>query len=251
MQALSVDGRCKTFDASADGYGRGEGFVVAYLGLTSQNSPTLALLQVRLLCVSRMSIRQACSAIHRGSSYHPAFLTHTYTASLLCQLVSSFTSAAFGAAQGSVVNQDGRSSSLTAPNGPSQRELILAVLQTVALRPERIAGIAVHGTGTPLGDPIGRCLRSLARCRTHMHSDHKAIPISITACPSQFVPVVRRGGRPRRSSHQSGQKRAISSASFRQERVWTHRGRCRHGIPALLLVAECGVICTLSMHCRD
>lgn len=57
--------------------------------------------------------------------------------------------------QGSAVNQDGRSSSLTAPNGPSQRELI-ATLQTADLDPQRLAGIAVHGTGTPLGDPIGR-----------------------------------------------------------------------------------------------
>ncbi len=65
-------------------------------------------------------------------------------------------------AQGSVVNQDGRSSSLTAPNGPSQRELILAALHTAALRPERMTGIAVHGTGTPLGDPIGQALPSLA-----------------------------------------------------------------------------------------
>jgi len=58
-------------------------------------------------------------------------------------------------AQGSAVNQDGRSSSLTAPNGPSQRELILTTLHVAELDPERLAGIAVHGTGTPLGDPIG------------------------------------------------------------------------------------------------
>ena len=47
-QALSADGRCKTFDASADGYGRGEGFAVAYLNLGAGSSHALAFLQVRL-----------------------------------------------------------------------------------------------------------------------------------------------------------------------------------------------------------
>lgn len=31
LQALSPLGRCKTFDDGADGYGRGEGFTIAYL----------------------------------------------------------------------------------------------------------------------------------------------------------------------------------------------------------------------------
>lgn len=31
LQALSQVGRCRTFDAAGDGYGRGEGFVVAAL----------------------------------------------------------------------------------------------------------------------------------------------------------------------------------------------------------------------------
>ena len=72
--------------------------------------------------------------------------------------------------QGSTVNQDGRSSSLTAPNGPSQRELIVATLHTADLDPQRLAGIAVHGTGTPLGDPIGwspasaSCLLPVGMC---------------------------------------------------------------------------------------
>ena len=46
VQALSADGRCKTFDTSGDGYGRGEGFAVAYLGPGASTSRTLALLQV-------------------------------------------------------------------------------------------------------------------------------------------------------------------------------------------------------------
>ena len=35
LQALSRVGRCKTFEASGDGYGRGEGFTVALLGCVS------------------------------------------------------------------------------------------------------------------------------------------------------------------------------------------------------------------------
>ena len=65
--------------------------------------------------------------------------------------------------QGSAVNQDGRSSSLTAPNGPSQKQLIVAALLAAGLERERLACIAVHGTGTPLGDPIGDC--PAAPCR--------------------------------------------------------------------------------------
>ena len=46
------------------------------------------------------------------------------------------------------VNQDGRSSSLTAPNGPSQMEVVVACQHDDAF----VAHL--HGTGTPLGDPI-------------------------------------------------------------------------------------------------
>lgn len=58
--------------------------------------------------------------------------------------------------RGSAINQDGRSSGLTAPNGPSQTALIREALSLAAL-PEGAAAVnfvAVHGTGTPLGDPI-------------------------------------------------------------------------------------------------
>lgn len=55
---------------------------------------------------------------------------------------------------GTFVNQDGRSSSLTAPNGPSQQEVIRGALRAAQQRPQDIAGLEMHGTGTPLGDPI-------------------------------------------------------------------------------------------------
>ncbi|KAK9866522.1 hypothetical protein WJX84_008502 [Apatococcus fuscideae] len=117
LQALSTVGRCKTFDVSADGYGRGEGVGLMFLAASAggeQMLPTLAVLQ------------------------------------------------------GSAINQDGRSSSLTAPNGISQQALISTTLQAAGLAPAAICCLAVHGTGTPLGDPIetgaiGRALSSKVR----------------------------------------------------------------------------------------
>ncbi|KAK9841826.1 hypothetical protein WJX81_005522 [Elliptochloris bilobata] len=103
LQALSPDARCKTFDASADGYGRGEGFAVAVLA----------------------------------------------RADAPCALPLALVA-------GSAINQDGRSSSLTAPNGPSQSSLVTEVLEAAGLAPRAVSGVAVHGTGTQLGDPIER-----------------------------------------------------------------------------------------------
>ncbi|KAK9834736.1 hypothetical protein WJX74_008822 [Apatococcus lobatus] len=104
LQALSPVGRCKTFDATGDGYGRGEGFAVAVLRSLQEDATT----------------EDAPTAIVRGSA----------------------------------VNQDGRSSSLTAPNGPSQLALVAACLREAELDASAVALVAVHGTGTPLGDPI-------------------------------------------------------------------------------------------------
>ena len=50
--------------------------------------------------------------------------------------------------------QDGRSSSLTAPNGPSQQDVILSALQSGSIPASELGGVEMHGTGTPLGDPI-------------------------------------------------------------------------------------------------
>lgn len=100
---LSSSGRCRTLDAGADGYIRGE----------------------------------AC---------------HTLL------LSTSSMSRAFVALCGSAVNQDGRSSSLTAPNGPSQQEVIGKAIDDVSIFEDSLdyscGVLQMHGTGTPLGDPI-------------------------------------------------------------------------------------------------
>lgn len=101
---LSPDGRCKTIDASADGYVRGEGCGVIVL-------------------------QTGEAAEGRGAPVLAVF-------------------------QGSAVNQDGRSSSLTAPNGPSQQAAVRQALQASALEPYQMTALQLHGTGTPLGDPI-------------------------------------------------------------------------------------------------
>ena len=55
---------------------------------------------------------------------------------------------------GSAYNQAGRSSGLTAPNGPAQTALIKTALRASRLAPLDVGFVSVHGTGTPLGDPI-------------------------------------------------------------------------------------------------
>lgn len=55
---------------------------------------------------------------------------------------------------GTAVNQGGRSSTLTAPNGPSQQDVIRNALSAGTSAPRQVAALQLHGTGTPLGDPI-------------------------------------------------------------------------------------------------
>jgi acyl transferase domain-containing protein len=101
---LSPEGRCKTLDAAADGYVRGE----ALAGMVMHS-------------VSRQG---------RGWQQE----------------------AALAVVMGTAVNQDGRSSSLTAPNGPAQQQVIRMALVDAGSGPQDLAGLQLHGTGTPLGE---------------------------------------------------------------------------------------------------
>lgn len=104
LQALSADGRCKTFDARANGYARGEG--------------------CGLIILKKLS-----NALRDGDRIR-------------------------GVIRGWAVNQDGRSTGLTTPNVLSQQAMLRQALSRAHLAPTDIDYIEVHGTGTPLGDPI-------------------------------------------------------------------------------------------------
>lgn len=54
----------------------------------------------------------------------------------------------------SAINNDGKAAGLTVPNGKSQEEVMRAALGQTGLSSHDISYIEVHGTGTPLGDPI-------------------------------------------------------------------------------------------------
>lgn len=94
---ISADGRCRTLDEGAAGYGRGEASV--------------------------------CMLITRSPEGPTAICAVT-------------------------VNQDGHSASLTAPHGPSQIQVIRRACANAEISPVDVEMHELHGTGTPLGDPI-------------------------------------------------------------------------------------------------
>lgn len=104
LHATSKDGTSKSFDDSANGYGRAEGGGV-------------------------LLIKKLSDAIRDKDEI-------------------------LGVIAGTGINQDGRSNGLTAPNGASQAKLMKKVLCNSNLKSDDIDYIEMHGTGTPLGDPI-------------------------------------------------------------------------------------------------
>lgn len=122
LKALSGYGRCLTFSADADGYGRAEASVVM----------TLA---------GRAAARGAGGVIAGAFSDGDTGID-TGIEGAICEL------------RASNINQDGRSSGLTAPNGPAQSSLLSSARARGGLAAADVVALSTHGTGTPLGDPI-------------------------------------------------------------------------------------------------
>ncbi|MBS0448807.1 MAG: SDR family NAD(P)-dependent oxidoreductase [Proteobacteria bacterium] len=102
--ATSPSGRCRPFDAQADGMVRGEGAGV--------------------LVLKRLS-----KALADGDTIHAVI-------------------------RGSAVNQDGRTLGIAAPNPAAQRAVLEQAWRAAGVDAAQIRYIEMHGTGTPLGDPL-------------------------------------------------------------------------------------------------
>ena len=112
---LSLDGRCKTFDASANGYVRSEG--VGALLLDAGSS--------------------ACKNNDVGEGGRCGY--HTEEGGGCAKLV------------GSAVRHEGKSASLTAPNGSAQATLLRVAIARAVLF--HLNAVETHGSATKLGDP--------------------------------------------------------------------------------------------------
>lgn len=185
LQALSPVGRCKTFDESADGYGRGEGLAVIVLQAFRGNNTAIAIIrgsaanQVEIVVPIINSIHKDVIIMRKRCMGIQCLSRHTSRGfKLVWNLVTPSTKDVV-----SVLHpQDGRSSGLTAPNGPAQSTLINMTLKCSRAISSEVALVSVHGTGTPLGDPIeiGALGKGLS------NNDDRAQPLILLSNKSRF-----------------------------------------------------------------
>jgi acyl transferase domain-containing protein/enoyl-CoA hydratase/carnithine racemase/acyl carrier protein/SAM-dependent methyltransferase len=115
---LAPDGRCKVFDAKADGYVRSEG-AVAFL--------------LRPLRTAIAEDDQIHAVIRGSAINHGAWRSPRTTA------VRAASSSAGG---------------LTVPDPQKQKELLIAAWKDAAIAAQDLSYVEAHGTGTAVGDPI-------------------------------------------------------------------------------------------------
>jgi acyl transferase domain-containing protein len=101
---LAPDGHCKTFDASADGFGRAEGCGVLVL-------------------------KRYADAVRDGDRVHALI-------------------------RGSAVVQEGASRSLGTPTKYCEALVMRKALENARIEPKDVSYVEMHGTGTPVGDPL-------------------------------------------------------------------------------------------------
>lgn len=120
LGAAAPDGRCKTLDSAADGYGRGEGFVAAVLApscSSSSSSFSFSATPLALLAGSALGHDGARAALAAPSGPAQAAVVRTALAS---------------------VGGNGRSGCQGGGGA----------------LPSSVATVSLHGTGTALGDPL-------------------------------------------------------------------------------------------------
>ncbi|MEV7283489.1 type I polyketide synthase [Streptomyces sp. NPDC093252] len=55
---------------------------------------------------------------------------------------------------GSAVNNDGATDALTVPSAEAQQDVVRAALRDAGIAPDAVQYVELHGTGTPVGDPV-------------------------------------------------------------------------------------------------
>ncbi|MFC7448478.1 type I polyketide synthase [Rhodococcus daqingensis] len=75
--------------------------------------------------------------------------------------------------KGSAVNSDGRSNGITAPNRWAQQQVVGEAYRRAGVRPEQVAFLEAHGTGTVLGDMIE------AKALGHVHAVPRPEPCAV------------------------------------------------------------------------
>jgi acyl transferase domain-containing protein/acyl carrier protein len=131
---------------------------------------------------SRICLLQALSSVGRCKALDASSDGYGRGEALCIGLLASSTHPDISALiKGSAVQQNGTSSGLTAPNGPSQSALIRQALQVQTTVATDLKAVSLHGTGTPLGDPI-----EVGALIAVLGSKHRTFPLTIGASKTCF-----------------------------------------------------------------